>query len=373
MIARTEFGNVHDKTLTLSYNLNGTNHGTTWGGSENFNGTSLRYDELAFRADDLTLTRAVEQQSERLYLLARGGETNTPVKTITVLPALPTTNIGSTVQMRTRISPTKATVTQVTWKSSNTSVATVDAATGKVTAVNNGTANITATSTTGPIVGVTTVTVNNDSPPANTTDPGASGIVVSSPPTLTMENYQEPGTTTHVVVTWGQGPTDLSGRVTLQYYSKGKWKSYTSFTVTSGRTERSLRLKSTRTWRLRADKVSGASLTSTGKYSNGYAYVVVRTKSATAKPKLIAPPLVKGLNPTIPFLVSWMGTSTRAIQLQYKSGSKWKSIPENKYSMTTNNKLVGAITTKSRYWRVLGLRKGHSSKASSAIYVKLVH
>ena len=38
-----------------------------------------------------------------------------------------------------------------------------------------------------------------------------------------------------------------------------------------------------------------------------------------------------------------------------------------------NNKLVGAITTKSRYWRVVGLRKGYASKASSAIYVKNVH
>lgn len=381
IIDRTEFSNVHDKTLTLSYTLNGTTHGTTWGGSENFNGTSLRYDELAFRADDLTLTRAVEQQSERLYLLSRGGEATTPVKTVTVRPEEPVLNVGSTVQLRTRISPSDATATQVVWKSSRTSVATVAADTGKVTAVGPGTATITATSVTGPIKGSTVVTVNNDSPEENTTDPGASAVVVSSPPTLSMETYQNPNDnpSTHVVVTWGQGATDLSGKVTLQYYSAGSWHSYKSFTINGGRVEKDYTFKSTKVWRLRADSAktpSGAkaSITSTGKYSGGYSYVIVRTLGAETKPKLYTVPLVKGAAPTIPMVVSWKGTATRTIAIQYRSKttSPWKTLPENKYSMTTNNKLVGAITTSSRYWRVLGLQKGKTSKASSSVWVKRV-
>ena len=374
IINRTEFSNVHDKTLSVSYTLNGTQHGTTWGGSENFNGTSLRYDELSFRADDLTLTRASEQQSERLYQLSRGGEATIPVRTITVLPAFPQTNVGGAIQMRTRLSPTNPSSAQVTWRSSNTGVARVDAATGMVTAVGVGTADTSAPSVTGPVRGATTVTINNDLPTVNTTDPKASTLLVSSPPTLTMENYQAPDERTHTVVTWGQGAADVSGRVTLQYYKSGKWKSYTSFTVSSGRVEKNFKLPNTRTFRLRTDSVSGPSgarPTSTAKYSNGYSYVLVRTKAATTKPRLYAPPLIKGTGSTIPFVVAWRGTSTRAIQLQYRSGSRWISIENNKFSMTTNNKVVGAITTKSRSWRVLGLRKGHSSRASSSVYVKV--
>ena len=375
LIDRTEFSNVHDKTLSLSYTLNGTPHGITWGGSENFNGTSLRYDELAFKAEDLTFTRAVEQQSERLYQLSRGGEETIAVKTVSVLPQAPQLNVGSSVQLRARISPTNASTTQVTWKSSNTAVADVNAATGLVKANKAGTATITATSVSGPIKGTTVVTVNNDSPEQNTTDPGASALQVSSPPTITMETYQEPGTKTHVVVTWGQGATDLTGKVTLQYYSGGKWKNYTSFTVNSGRVEKDFTFKSTKTWRLRADSVSspsGASITSTGKYSNGYSYVIVRTAGAPTKPKLYAPNLVKGTASTIPMVVSWQGSGTRTIKIQYKSGSKWKYVSDASYSMTTNNKMVGAVSVKSRYWRIVGVTKGKATKVSSAVYVKVV-
>lgn len=379
LIDRTEFSNVHDKTLSLSYTLGGTTYGTTWGGSENFNGTSLRYDELAFRADDLTLTRAVEQQSERLYQLARGGKATIPVKSVSVLPQAPKLNVGSKVQLRTRISPTNASTTQVTWKSSNTAVATVDSATGKVTPVkaSDQPVTITATSVSGPISGSTKVTVNNDSAEANNTDPGASALQVSSPPTLTMETYQIPGASTKVVITWGQGATDLTGKATLQYYSSGKWKNYKTLSITKGRVETSYALKSTKTWRVRADSAKASdtgatcTITSTGKYSSGYSYVIVRTKGATTKPKLYAPALIKGASSTIPMVVSWSGSSNRTIKIQYKSGSKWKYLAEGKYSMTTNNKVVGAVATKSRYWRIVGVTKGKATKVSSSVYVKV--
>jgi hypothetical protein len=100
--------------------------------------------------------------------------------------------------------------------------------------------------------------------------------------------------------------------------------------------------------------------------------VIVRTAGATTKPKLYAPNLIKGTASTIPMVVSWMGSGTRSIRIQYKSGSRWKYLPDVKYSMTTNNKMVGALSVKSRYWRIVGLTKGRATKVSSAVYVKVV-
>ena len=111
---------------------------------------------------------------------------------------------------------------------------------------------------------------------------------------------------------------------------------------------------------------------STGKYSNGYSYVIVRTAGAPTKPKLYAPNLVKGTASTIPMVVSWQGSGTRTIKIQYKSGSKWKYVSDASYSMTTNNKMVGAVSVKSRYWRIVGVTKGKATKVSSAVYVKVV-
>ncbi len=385
LIDRTEFSNVHDKTLTLSYDLNGTTYGTAWGGSENLNGTSLRYDELSFRADDLTLTRAIEQHSERLYKLSRGGEATKPVTRITVRPALPKTNIGQKLQFRSTVSPTDASLPEVTWSSSDTTVATVNAATGQVTAVASGTAVITATSVSSfdkngkRIKGSTTLTVSSDGEIVGT-DPGAPQLVVSAPPTLTMagpsgQPYQEPGKLTKIKVTWGQGAVDLSGKVTLQYYSAGKWKNYKTYTVRNGVFETDVLFKNTQTFRLRADSVSSpskAKITSAAKYSDGYRYVIVRNLGAKTTPKAYMPKLIRGAGSTLPIVVSWKGSTKRTIVIQYRTGTKWITLPENEYSMSTNNKIVGAKAPKSAYWRILAREKGKTTKVTSSTYVKLV-
>ncbi len=385
LIDRTEFSNVHDKTLTLSYDLNGTTYGTAWGGSENLNGTSLRYDELSFRADNLALTRAIEQHSERLYKLARGGETNKPVTKITVSPASPATNVGQTLQMRATVTPSDASLPEVTWSSSDTTVATVNAATGRVTAVGTGTAVITAKSVASftkngqPVQGRTTLTVSSDGPIAGT-DPGAPPLVVSAPPTLTMagpsgQPYQEPGKLTKIKITWGQGGVDLTGKVTLQYYSGGVWKNYKTYKVSNGVFETDVQLKGTKTFRLRADSVSipsNTKITSAAKYSSGYRYVIVRNLAATTTPKLYMPTLLRGKGSTLPIVVSWKGSTKRTIVIQYRTGTKWVTLPENEYSMSTNNKIVGAKAPKSAYWRVLAREKGKTTKVTSSTYVKVV-
>ena len=74
--------------------------------------------------------------------------------------------VGDTENLTATVAPANATNQNVTWASSDTSVATVDAA-GKVTAVAPGTATITATTVDGGFTAICTVTVRPDSPPAN--------------------------------------------------------------------------------------------------------------------------------------------------------------------------------------------------------------
>lgn len=79
---------------------------------------------------------------------------------ITLNPTQATlTSVGSTTQLTATVAPDNATNKNVTWKSSDTGVATVDA-NGLVTAVANGTATITATTEEGGLTATATITVN---------------------------------------------------------------------------------------------------------------------------------------------------------------------------------------------------------------------
>lgn len=250
LINRVEFENVHDKSLTLSYTAGGQQYGWTWGGSANLNGTSLVFDELVFFAEDLTMTRAAEKQSERLYKLARAGA-----------------------------------------------------------------------------------------------------------PTLSMPVYQSGST--KVVVTWGNGGTDIAGKVQLQYTTNGSsWKNYGKAfsTNSSGVARKTYEFPSSRVWRAKAG----------GKYSN-WNLVTVKTKASSTTPRLYAPAVVKS-GGTIPFLIAWKGKPTSPMYLQYKSGSKWKNYGVYYLNKGATTDRVGAISTVSRQWRVVTKKP---SKVSPAITIKV--
>ncbi|KHD38501.1 hypothetical protein NL50_03050 [Clostridium acetobutylicum] len=104
-------------------------------------------------------------------------------------------NVGDTDTLTANILPTNATKKDVTWKSSNNSVATVDN-TGKVTAISAGTANITATSVDGNQTGSCSVTVKSTQ-----TD----GISVSYQANVQGQGWQSPVSDSQTAGTVGQG------------------------------------------------------------------------------------------------------------------------------------------------------------------------
>lgn len=367
VIKRVEFGNIHDKAITVSYTSGGVTHGTTYGGSANANGTSLTHDELAFKAESLTVTRTVEQQFERLYQLIRGGKTNVQVTGLAIAPPPDAgddwdgswdVNVTNSITLQPRFTPSNATVKTVTWESSNIGVATVGATTGKITAVGTGTATITATSLSGNQTATTKIRVNNDSD--ENSEAAASAKVINTPPTLSMDNYQQTVSstgadrTTDVVVTWGTGAVDVTGTVALQFYDSGSWKTKTTINVTNGRGTKSVSLSSSRAWRLAAKSASGYSLGSAAKYSTGYSYNLVKTATNSIKPRLYAPTMAR-FGDLVPFLVTWANPSSKyptKLRLQYLSGSGWKTKLTFTISKPGTQKLVSVPIGSTRKWRI---------------------
>jgi hypothetical protein len=97
-----------------------------------------------------------------------------PLEGVSLIPSMTLAN-GSTATLTPTFTPSDATNTDVTWSSSNTSVATVNAQ-GNVTAVGNGTTTITVTTNDGGFTATCTVTVNNSGrpfPEGNTFDEAA--------------------------------------------------------------------------------------------------------------------------------------------------------------------------------------------------------
>lgn len=140
----------------------------------------------------------------------------TPVSGVTVSPTSLSLNAGSTYTLTKSISPSTASNQNVTWSSSNTSVATVNAS-GVVTAVGNGTATITCTSSADSSKkGTCSVTVTT----------AVTGVTVS-PTTLSLNvggthvlsKTVLPATASNKNVTWSTSSTavatvDSSGKVT---------------------------------------------------------------------------------------------------------------------------------------------------------------
>lgn len=371
LVGRVEFANVHDKTL--SYKDSTT--ATTFGGASNFTGTSLEYDELAFRADNAGVTQAVQDHSERIYRLAKGQVSWTNPTSVSISPTSALqVRVGQTLQLSPRVKPSNALVTKTEW-----SVAGVGAtvtADGKVTGRVPGDVKVTAkVSAPGvrdkaTVTRSKTVTVKVVASGTTTTSAGGSAVV---PPTLTMDNYQGPDGTTNVVVTWGSGDKNYRGVVKLQYYSGG-WKTY-GRSITTGNNgvgKLSANMSSSRTWRAygaRLDRINGVDVpNSTSKAKSAMSINTVRTRSATTTPRLYATSMVKS-GAKIPFLVSWKRSSGK-FRLQMRSaGGSWKT--HSTYAIPSGASqvffAVPALNTK--YWRIA--TSTGSTKTSNTIKVAM--
>lgn len=153
-------GGVRQLTATVSPS-NATNKGVTWSSS---NTTAATVDAnglvTARAAGTATITVRTSDggrtATSSITVVASSG--GVAVTGVTVSPTSATTNPGKTVQLTPTVAPSNATNKNVTWSSSNTSVATVNAS-GNVSAVAVGTATITVRTDDGGRTATSSITV----------------------------------------------------------------------------------------------------------------------------------------------------------------------------------------------------------------------
>ncbi|GAB1857219.1 hypothetical protein MHTCC0001_20550 [Flavobacteriaceae bacterium MHTCC 0001] len=125
-----------------------------------------------------------------LKITTSSGGNNIPVTGVSVSPTAPTlTSVGATIDLTATVSPSNATNNEVSWSSSNTSVATVSAS-GLVTAVANGSTNITVTTNDGGFQATSVVTVSTSTSNCGADFEEVNGLVV-----IEAENMNNVSTT----------------------------------------------------------------------------------------------------------------------------------------------------------------------------------
>ena len=383
VIDTMQFANVHDKTTTITYTLDGVAVGKTLAGSANLNGTSMYTDELQVRIADRRAADAVVLQSERLYKLAAAGTNVIPVTGVTITPSASSVEVGKTLALQVAILPSNSTVKTLTWASSNPAVAEVDSR-GVVTGVATGSATITAQADSGDNKATATVTVVPATTPPTTppTTQPETPSTISTPPTLSLPAYVTSGSTVSAKVSWSQNGAPLSGKVQLQYYSTSRtWTNYGSpITVTSGAGSMSLPMKYGHPWRVKA--VSGpdnSTLSSSAVYSSRLSQVIIVVGTPSSTPKLFAPNLIDS-GVSSPYAVQWKNPYgskyPNTLVLQYATSTGWKSHQEITIPAGSTTHKFSLNIFKSHKWRVVSSSKsrpsGTRAVASSSVTVNVV-
>ena len=146
-------------TLTATINpSNATNKNVSWKSSNTSVATVSDGKVTALKAGSATITVTTEDGSKTATCSVTVNAKVYPVTGVSLNKTTATLTEGETLTLTATVNPSNATNKSVSWKSSNTSVATVS--NGKVTALKAGTAKITVTTADGGKTATCTVTVN---------------------------------------------------------------------------------------------------------------------------------------------------------------------------------------------------------------------
>jgi uncharacterized protein YjdB len=141
-----------------------------------------------------------------------GGSTVISVTGVSLTPTSSTiTSANGTVQLNATISPSNATNKNVSWKSSNTSVATVNSS-GLVTGLTNGNATITVTTEDGSKTATSSITVNISTTTVSVTSVSVTptSTSVEAGKTISLTAEVSPSNATNKSVSWSSSNTSVA-------------------------------------------------------------------------------------------------------------------------------------------------------------------
>ncbi|WP_088840565.1 Ig-like domain-containing protein [Listeria sp. ILCC797] len=128
---------------------------------------------------------------------------------VSLLPTSSTINEGSSVQLAATVSPSNASNKNITWRSSDTTVATVDA-TGRVTGIKSGTAVITVTTNDGSKTATATITVQNPSVIPTSVTISRTGYSFEVGDSYQVQASVKPDNATNKSVTWASSNPNVA-------------------------------------------------------------------------------------------------------------------------------------------------------------------
>ena len=166
---KTSLELTEGKTAQLTATVkpdNATNKNVTWTSNNTDVATVVGGTVTAVAPGTATITVTTEDGSKTATCAVTVTAAPVPVTGVSLNKDSLALGVGDSETLTATVAPANAANQNVTWASSDTSVATVDAA-GKVTAVGAGTATITVTTVDGGKTAACTVTVRPDIPPAN--------------------------------------------------------------------------------------------------------------------------------------------------------------------------------------------------------------
>ena len=198
------------ETLTLTATVNpsnATNKNVSWKSSNTSVATVSNGKVTAVKAGSATITVTTED----------GGKTATCSVTVKAIVNVTSVSLnkttaslteGESLTLTASINPSNATNKNVTWKSSNTSVATVS--NGKVTAVKAGSATITVTTKDGNKTATCSVTVNEKVYPVSGVYLNKTSVSVVVGNKLTLVATITPSNATNKNITWNSSNTSVA-------------------------------------------------------------------------------------------------------------------------------------------------------------------
>jgi uncharacterized protein YjdB len=249
--ASVSVGGTQQLTATVLPS-NATNQTVSWS-SSNTSVATVNASGLVTGVATGTATITVTTQDGSRTATSSITVTNTtvPVTGVSVSPTSASLNVAATQQLTATVLPSNATNKNVSWSTSNASVATVNA-TGLVTAVAVGAATITVTTQDGSKTATSSITVTS-----TTQTPYPSGAW-AIPGTIEAENFDNGGEgvayhDNDAVNSGGQGRTNQGvdtetcseGGLNVGWTNTGEWLEYTVNVATAGSYDIDVRTAST--------------------------------------------------------------------------------------------------------------------------------